>query len=295
MQVLQLVKGRKELLSIFVFFEVMAVAVYGLKFALLGGGFLCTLFGVYYVIKEVIERDKPQALLYGLCLFLTTIMAIHGWWLTAVTVVFITAFLFFYYALRTLLYDSVVALFISVVAIIGISYFPSQYFTFTSLSMVGIALVIMFIQKKGLRKIFSDDLHRLQLLDSIDIFVWIIIFTSIVFLGMKGSQYFYFRDWFHPIYELSIGQSYRQALFNTPDLSYAGKILRFHFLSTQLPFFFSTIFHVSLLISLYFIVPLFYSLVSFILITLFFIQYGRVKYPIFFIFFMPSICIYKIV
>ena len=85
----------------------------------------------------------------------------------------------------------------------------------------------------------------------------------------------------HTMYEASIGFSFKKSLFNPQDLSYVGKGIKYHFLSTQIPFYFSNLFDISYINSLLFIARLFLGLVFFLLISSFFTKFSFIKIPIF--------------
>lgn len=74
---------------------------------------------------------------------------------------------------------------------------------------------------------------------------FIFLYCALFYLPVDGGVSFF--DMFHPLYELSVMQSFQQGIFNVPDMSYAGKVLKFHFLGSQIPQYFAWIFHVSAL------------------------------------------------
>lgn len=63
--------------------------------------------------------------------------------------------------------------------------------------------------------------------------LWVILGVLVAY-GFQTSQGTYLYDPMHPLYELSIGNSFARGIFNTPDLSLSGKVLKFHFFSTQM-------------------------------------------------------------
>jgi hypothetical protein len=82
------------------------------------------------------------------------------------------------------------------------------------------------------------------------------ITLSIPLLSIPTQTGTFFTEFTHPIYGLSIGQSYKTLSLSIPDLSYSGKVISYHFFSVRLPLLFSTITNTTLLQSAFLITPL---------------------------------------
>jgi len=93
-------------------------------------------------------------------------------------------------------------------------------------------------------------------------------------------------DSFHPLYELSIMQSFQHSILNVPDLSYAGKVLKFHFLGSQIPQLLAWVFHVSVLEAIGSHMMVFYWSL-FVVVTYFLSKRGMLNTPFWVLFFFP--------
>ena len=88
-----------------------------------------------------------------------------------------------------------------------------------------------------------------------------------------------------------MGNSYNEDFFNTPDLSYAGRTLKYHFITTRIPGFFSEISGLSIFESVFFLTPLFNVAVLFLILKSFFTEFKEFRTPTWFLFSMPLIFI----
>ena len=111
---------------------------------------------------------------------------------------------------------------------------------------------------------------------------------SIIFLAIPTKSGLVFTEFMHPIYSLSLGQSYHE-LFSLPvqDLSYSGKSIYYHFFSTRLPIFFRAISNTSLIESVFFITPLCLWVLFLTVLNLFKEQLSIKPFPYITILFFP--------
>ena len=269
----------------------------GLLVSIFAAGLLLFSSAFYWFSKKLNNNLCLTGLIAAL--FFLTSLVFHGPYLTTCIFILLFALILSFNALRMLIKDQVVALWIILVVLLGMSFVPSSlqvYATIGWLACMSMISIFKFENSKTNIKLFLD--YVKFSLSWFDVLTCFLLLLPAVLLAVCKNGYFWAIDLHHPIYELSIGQSYKQALFNVPDLSYVGKIIRFHFLSTQLPFYFSRILDVSLLDSLYTISMTFFMLFSFLLIPSFFNCHPKLKTPLFFIFFMPSFifitdCVYR--
>jgi len=220
--------------------------------------------------------------LWGLSVFM------HGIFYGLLSIVLLALFLFYYYGMRFFFKDSLIALFAVLVLLIFSSHFNYVEFAMYAL---GILFIFLFLYKRrDIKSMLIIDIGILRRINLIDALFWVIFFGSIICLFYRGSFGIFAVDRFHPLYELSIGRSFQHSYFSPGDLSYAGKVIRFHFLSTKIPLYFSKIFGISLLESIYFIMPMFFAFVFFLLFNFFFAIFPTIRIPLWFLLFFPGYC-----
>lgn len=269
----------------------------GLLVNLFAAGLLLFSSTFYWFSRKFNNNLSLAGLITGL--FFLTSLVFHGPYLTTCIFVLLFVLLLSFNALRMLIKDQVAALWIILVALLGMSFLTANlqvYMTIGWLVCMSMISILKFENSKINTKLFLDYIRFS--LGWFDLLTCFLLLSSAVLLAVCKNGSFWAIDLHHPIYELSIGQSFKQVLYNVPDLSYVGKIIRFHFLSTQIPFYFSRILNISLLDSLYTISMTFFMLFSFLLIPSFFNYHPKLKTPLFFIFFMPSFifitdCLYR--
>ena len=118
------------------------------------------------------------------------------------------------------------------VFLLGLSWLLSakNYLIFF-ISIVFISITIY--KSTNIYKIDLKALKRSLLFEpnnSILMFILILITTNSIELGGKTFVY----DSMHPSYEHTLGNSFSRSIINSPDLSFQGKNIQWHFLSTQL-------------------------------------------------------------
>lgn len=192
-----------------------------------------------------------------------------------------------YFGIRLLVKNSISSLFALVLLIVFLSFLKGNYQLYLTVVVFLFFGILLFLKREQFKNLANAAYSAFQRIDKKDMYTWILLFLLVLFMGFVNNKGLYAVDPHHSVYELSLGNSFSLSIFNPTDLSYDGKSVRFHFLSTQIPAFFSNIFNVSLLDAAYFITPLFFLSIIFITIHLFFFEYPIVKTPIFILFFLP--------
>jgi len=247
---------------------------------------LLTIFCASYFFAQHVLTKISYTLIALSSLFIVSALSIQGWHTTIAALLLLLATYAAYHSIKTVIPDAITAIFILLMLVIGASFTPAYYAPFVTMGLVFLFLLLIVTKQTLFIKNIYTDYESLKHLTFIDVFCWSLLFMTVVVLGFICKQGLIAADPFHPIYELSIGQSYT-TLFNTPDLSYSNKILRFHFLATRIPLYFSSLFHVPILNALYFLTPLFFLFISFILVGTFFKRYSVAYTPICVLFFLP--------
>jgi hypothetical protein len=152
-------------------------------------------------------------------------------------------------------------------------------------------IMILFSKRKNITVFFEEITKVINKQTYYDLITWCLLFSGINFLSFGNESGVWVYDSHHPVYEASLGRSYQISYLHPPDISYSGKEVRYHFLSTQLPFFLSNIMGVDLINSLYFYIPMFmFGFIALAVIS-FFYEYPDLKTPVFIVFFLPLISI----
>ncbi len=278
---------RKNIISWSIASLVFIFLIEGITLTLFASGLFLFSYFFYFISKKI----NNNMVLIGVMISIYSLVSylFHGPYLTICILGLFLSLLISGIAANLFIKDGIIALWSIVVALIGCSFLPPNLYIYVTFGwFIGIAL-LFFLKFEKLKKntiYFYEYINNsINWFDLLTIFI--LLFSALLLFISKGS-YFWALDKHHPIYELSIGQSFRNALFHVPDLSYSNKFLRFHFLSTQLPFYFSHIFNISLLNSLYIIVMTFFVFLNSLLLLSFFHYHQKLKAPLFFIFFMPS-------
>ena len=193
-----------------------------------------------------------------------------------------------YLGMHALLGDAMRAVAATVAAAAVISFAGSLSLPATA-GMGIFALATAAFRRQAWKAAFRETAGFARSLSFADLAVWIVA----ALLAVAGAAMY--RDGFgaldttHPIYEISIGRSFAHSLWQTPDLSLAGKVIRFHPFSTQLPLWFSAAFGVPLLAAAYLATPLFLLFFLFIGLNHVAAREPRLRTPAAVIFFLPLI------
>lgn len=286
----------------FFLIELGILLIHGSKMAFVGGCLLATITGLYKALERLQKIDPKLPSILCLSLFFAGAFMLHGWYVPLMLVLLLPGMYLYFSSLKILLSDHFAALFLLTTTIIGCSFVPEQYQLYAiAICLIGSLAIILF-NGPLFQKLCTTDWQVIQSLEIYDIVCWELIFFSINFLGFFHNNNFYCLDKFHPLYELSIGHSFKHNVFNALDISYVGRVIKFHFLSTRIPLFFSNILNISLLDAVYFVTPIFFSLIIFMLIQYFFLAYKRTSTPAFMLVFFPLIgvagsfeCLFKTV
>ena len=223
------------------------------RFAML---FFVAFSGFIFVHDFILPKYVPGAILFPLSVFAGSFL-VQGSWHTFLALAMVFLFACFYYVLRLFLQERVLVSFVVLSLVLFLSLFDSKTTVIMSLIVSLVAFIVLLCKRRYLKRLILSDCKYLASLSSMDLFAWTMFFMGIVCFGVQKGYQFFMVDPGHTFYEASIGFSYYKSLFNAPDFAYAGKIVKFHFLSTQLPFYFSHIFNVSYLASAMFFARLF--------------------------------------
>jgi hypothetical protein len=206
---------------------------------------------------------------------------VHGIDTVTALIMLFLSFLCGIYTLSMFTHNRIAASLLTLVIILILSFFPPYHAAVLSTLFLISSILILVIKKEIFKTFIQQDFLVLKTLSYADIIMWEILFFAGASFGFWACNYFFTHDYIHPLYEASIGQSYHNySILNTPDLSFYGKLLKCHFLSTNLPIYFSEIFNLPLFETIYFITPLFSLLMVFLVITAFFRKYPTLKIPL---------------
>lgn len=223
----------------------------------------------------------------GLATISLCIFVFHGLRVLLAASLMIIGAMAIYYALKLVIKDKIESVFVLIALIVFLSFIAKPFQLLAISALIGAVFIILVTKRKQFKNLVFLDIAKFESLTSADKIVWFSLLIAILFLGMTTSEGFFAADQHHPIAELSIANSYSNSILNTPDLSFNGKTVKYHFLGTQIPLLFSNILKLPVLESEYFLIPLFFILISFILINSFFSKYPIIKVPILILFFLP--------
>lgn len=245
---------------------------------------------IFALLYQPINHLKHKPLLLMtifLALFLITAAFSHSLYSAAAAILLFCFVFIFINSFRILTSKTIDSIFYSIISILFLSFLPYKIAqTLTALMLVAL-IIFLFAHKKDLADLVKTDLFSISNMSTLDILLWISLFFYIVFFTYEFKGTLLGIEFLHPMYENSIGHSFIHKLFPPPDLSYLGKTIKFHFLSTRLPDFFELIFNINVIESVYFITPLFLLTIFFTQLNAFFYEYPKLKISMFFLFFMP--------
>jgi len=221
--------------------------------------------------------------------FLISILFIQGANVLFSSILVTTGTLIIYYAFKIFTKDSIKALFFLVLSVLLISFVPAGYQLATTFLVLGVSTVLLIVNAKDFKKLFISDLFKINDLSFSEKFLWFMLAMVLLVLCMSTSDGVFVFEQHHSFAELSLANSYSRSILNAPNLSYNLIKVKYHFLATQIPLYFSNIFNLPKLETVYFVIPLFFMLITFILTNSFFSKYPIVRVPIFILFFLPLI------
>jgi hypothetical protein len=195
-----------------------------------------------------------------------------------------------YYALRLSVDDSSDAILWLLGILMGTSFLGKPHLLPACLCFLGVSLVVMAARFRIFKDLIRRDFSRAMTSHPWDSVGWTLWILVVPFLGFVTHDGLISHDSFHPIYEASIGHSYGHSIFDAMDLSYVGKPMRFHFLSTRLPIFFSEILGVSLTDSIYFVLPFLLCVLTIIAVSDLLRDNESLRTPVLVLLFAPTAC-----
>jgi hypothetical protein len=187
--------------------------------------------------------------------WLVATTVVHGATAAALAAGVVALVLAIHLGVACVLRDPVAAGCSTLLALMVLSLVPAAYARGATLACLALVAVVAFRQRERLRQQLASIRLALRSAGMPTLVTASGLAVAILFLGIDGPSGLYAADPFHPVYEASIGQSYAIRLFDAPDLSYAGKAIRFHPLSTQVPLLWMRLFDAPLLVAVYFLTP----------------------------------------
>lgn len=178
---------------------------------------------------------------------------------------------------------------IRLVVVVVAIWLAAGWLTVGNSVVVGIgALILAGLVGHAIRR--SDDEGALARIaaDPNSLVLWLILGVLIGY-GFQTDLGAYFVDPMHPLYELSIGNSYARGILDAPDLSLAGKSMRFHFLSTQSVRLIRAM-GIAPIAATYFVVPSILAFLGFIVVAAYF-SMERVRRYTAFLLFVPVVIV----
>jgi hypothetical protein len=195
-----------------------------------------------------------------------------------------------YYALRLAADDGSDAVLWLLAVLMGLSFLDKPYLLPVCMCFLGVSLAVIAAKFRKFKEFLRRDLSRALTARPWDSAGWALWLLLVPFLGFMNRDGLISHDSFHPIYEASIGHSYGHSIFHAMDLSYVGKPMRFHFLSTRLPIFFSDILGVSLVDSIYFVLPLLLCVLTVVVVSNLLRNNESLRTPVLVLLFAPTAC-----
>ena len=210
---------------------------------------------------------------------------IHGLAIAVDLVLIFAMHLSIYFGFR-LKSDPVSSLFYCVVIVILMSFLPFDHMGLILglLSIIAITLILLSSDNRINKAKLLKELMRIRNVQWIGISLVLLI---IMLSAIKHRGGYLLFDRFHLFYELSIGRSFETSLINPPDLSYSGKLIRSHFLSSRLPLLFKSFVSKDLVLATYLKVPFWLSVVLIHALLILFKTWPKFKIRLAFFYFLP--------
>ena len=192
-----------------------------------------------------------------------------------------------FYGCRLVCRNAIIAIFAIILLIISLSLCPHELQVPLSVFVVISSLIVIAVKRKVWQSLLASDYQQVRQLRRLDIATGCIILCLSLFLGQSSTTGFESEDLLHPITPIALGHSYSFSLFAAPDLSYAGKELRYTFLFEQVPQYFSNVLGRPVLTVTSFEVIFFLAILSFLLLYAFARRHFPTSTPLLIIFFFP--------
>lgn len=213
----------------------------------------------------------------------------HGPLQTVVLLVLAASGYLAFSGLRVLLRDVLSALLAFIAVVLVTSFLPAAAQKPVIAASLIVSAGLCLWRREALIQSLREDFSLLASPGAAStIWFWTGMLVLVLFQGVWGAGGFYALDGHHPVYELSNGQCYFFNLFSPPDLSFAGKHFRYHFLSTRLPFFVSRLTGLPLLDASYFILPVLVVVLAAVLVHILLRRAGF-RVPLLFLLFFPTL------
>ena len=237
---------------------------------------------------NVTTGHDPRAFLTAATtLFVTLLVMVKGLDGLSSAIVIITSTLTTFYGCRLLYQNAIIAIFAIILLIISLSLCPHELQVPLSVFIVISNFVIIAIKRKAWSGLLASDWQEIRQLRRLDIATGCIILCLSLFLGQSSPTGFESEDVLHPVTPIALGHSYSFSLFAAPDLSYAGKEVRYTFLFEQVPEYFSNVLGRPVLAIASFELIFFLAVLSFLLLYAFARRHALTSTPLLIIFFFP--------
>lgn len=157
------------------------------------------------------------------------------------------------------LYDSICVVFLVIISLSWILA-GKNIIIFLAFS----SFVYFLIKKRNIEKIQISFDKIKSISKDFDYSIALLILIFISLNAIETNSGYFLHDKFHPIYEHAMGHSFSNSLLNAPDLSFYGKDVSWHFLSTQISKMFEN-FGINYIRAIYTVTPSILFIIFFIL------------------------------
>ena len=192
-----------------------------------------------------------------------------------------------FYGSRLVFRNTIISIFAIILLIISLSLCPHEVQVPFSVFVVISSLIVIAVKRKAWQDLIASDYQQVRQLRRLDIAIGCIILCLSLFLGQSSPTGFESEDILHPITPIALGHSYSFSLFTAPDLSYAGKEVRYTFLFEQVPQYLSNVLGRPVLTVASFDLIFFLAILSFLLLHAFARRHSPTSTPLLIIFFFP--------
>jgi len=220
------------------------------------------------------------------CFFISVFLC-KGLLIALCAIAVFVCYLMFVITLKMILKDSMISLFVSTVLLLILSFLPQQILAEVFLVLFVGVLIFLGVKFKDVSNLLLKVCDRLSHLMFENVMAIFLCFHGLLGLGCKVDDGFIAYDAFHPIYEASIGHSYKKTLLKPVDLSYSGKKMAYHFLSTRLPVFLKNVLNINILDAIYFFTPFILFVIMSMALFFYFTKFLYFYIPFFILLFYP--------
>jgi hypothetical protein len=192
-----------------------------------------------------------------------------------------------FYGCRLVFRNTIISIFAIILLIISLSLCPHEVQVPFSVFVVISSLIVIAVKRKAWQDLIASDYQQVQQLRQLDIAVGCIILCLSLFLGQLSPTGFESENILFPVTPIALGHSYSFSLFTAPELSYAGKEVRYTFLFEQVPQYLSNVLGRPVLTVASFDLIFFLAILSFLLLHAFARRHSPTSTPLLIIFFFP--------